>query len=546
MAVNWTTDLIRRGLDLRINHELSWEDVAKMLAQFEPNITSKDQPRIKLNRVLAKDPGEAGYVPVPEPGEYEWDFSCLDAPVEEKAAPYEVTDPYREQDYLFDGESYIFRINGKDYAFPKDVWESIVADYSDLGGRLTRQEIAIKYGGNFKIIEAALRKYGHFKASPPATREELAEAVRNGEDFTPLMDRAVEMAQRSFQVKLSRHYVRSLEQEVRKLQRELFERGTVRNEVRSVIEALEADFPTPNPVSKVVVREGEPFTYFAPLFDTHIGLQTFAERGWTTDYSSDIAVQYIREHGRESAQLISERVGYCKQAILGLGGDILHSVRGQTLSGRHVGQDRPDRFLVRAAVQAFIDWIEAVRPYAEKVRVLGIGGNHDGFLGEIVVDFLAMYYRDAEDVEVDDRPEKRAYFIEGETLHVLDHGENFKDVTGTKALALAERIARRVAGTDYYRVRRIVFYVGHMHHREGAKTPALDAYDKTQGHLEIIRVPVFCSASEFEEVLGFWNEQMSDSFFLNSRGRIKGIERVYAEDLVLPHAARYPVCDRAM
>ena len=548
MAVNWTTELVERGLDLRINHGLSWAEVLTMLKPFDPEFYTPDQPRIKLNRVLNLDPEEDGYVAVPPKGKYKWDFSLLVGPEEdtdddrtESDAPYEVTDPYREQDYLFDGESYTFTINGKHYTFPKDVWESIVTDYSDLGGGLTRQEIALKYGGNFKVIEAALRKYGTFKASPPATREEIAEAVKNGEDFTPLMDRAVEAAQRRFSVKLERHKLTALQQENLQLKRELHRRGEMADELRALLKELADELPVSSPiVPKDLSDENRVFHVHAPVFDPHIGLQTFHERGWTTDYSTDIAVRFIRQHAVGVVRRIQERYGRCGTVYLSLGGDIFHSILGRTLSGRHVGQDRPDRFLMRAAVPAFIDWIETVRPYAERVHVLGIGGNHDGPLGEILVDFLALHYRDAHDVKVDDTPAKQAYFIEGDTLHVLDHGESFNNVTDAKALATAERIARRVAGSDYYRVRRVIFYVGHMHHRESAT----NSTGKTQGHLEIIRVPVFCSASDYEETLGFWNEQMADVFFLSEDGRIAGVERIYATELDLPSTARFTLRER--
>lgn len=548
----WTQDptLLERALDLRVNHGLDWEPIRKVLG-----LETKDQVRIKVNRVLAAiRKGETDDI-VPTMGRYEYDFSVLDederprtdeaeesTEASDEALAYEVEVPYARREYTFTGEEYIFVVNGEQVAWPKETWEAVVAYYSAEGANLTQQQIAQKFGANKQVVEACLRQYGHFKARPPVTREALRDAVVTG-DTTPLMERAIEVAEHKFSAKLRDARMKHLERENLELRQELHQRGEVLTELRSLVKELAAELPKAGPVEKVTSeRPGAPYVLHAPIFDPYIGLHTFFTRGWTTEYDTDIAVEFIRQHAIEMVRRIQQRPGTCEMVVLSLGGDLLHAIQGKTVAGRNMPTDRPDRFLVRAAVKAFKTWIDTVRPYTKQVLVLGIGGNHDGPLGELVVDFLAQHYADTEanDVLVDDTPSKHAWFIVGDTLHVIDHGEAFGNVTTSGSLAVAERIARRVAGPDYYKVRRIVFYVGHLHHREGARTPALDSTDKTQGHMEIIRVPVFCSASDYEEMLGFWNEQMADVFFLNERGRIADIARIYAEDMDLPATARHP------
>lgn len=541
----WKRDptLLERAIDLRVNYGMSWEAIRKVL-----DLDSADQVRIKVNRTLRRiDEGRETPDLIPSEGSYEYDFSMLTADelpydyltpeeedeeeeeAEEEELEYEIHSRIVRYDYHVSGDDILFTVNNQIVAIPLDVWERIVADYSAQGGNLTQYEIAKKYGINKKVLEACLRSYGHYKARPPVTREKIKEAAQEG-DFDPLVKNAIEVQEARFSAKLERERWRRLEEENRRLREESQDREQLMESVRRLVEEMAKDFPRAREVEKVIEPGRKIFDCHAPIFDTHIGLQTLSERGWTTDYSTDIAVRMIEQHGVETVREIRER-GQCGTLYLSLGGDILHSIMGKTVSGRHVGADLPDRWLVRAAVGAFRTWIETARPYARKIVVKGVAGNHDGVLGELILDFLALAFEGASDVEVDTRPSKQAYFIVGDTLHIIDHGESFTNVTGDKSLAMAERIARRVAGADYYRVRRIIFYVGHMHHREGARTPSLDGFDKSQGHLEILRVPTFCSASNYEELLAFWNEQMSDLFFLDKNGRIKGIERLYAENL---------------
>lgn len=441
--------------------------------------------------------------------------------------------------YKFDGETYTFAINGELIEFPKLMWEAIATDYSADGGNLNRQEIAAKYGISKPILDAALRRYEQYKASPPATREEIADA--NGE-FDPLMERAVEVAGQRLQGKLHSFKLRHLQKENEQLKSELHSRGTVVDEFRAILTDIAAEFPKAGPVEKLLLPDPEYFDFVGAIYDAHIGLVWHGDRKWSHPYNSSIAATYIRAHGQASAAKIRARPGRCQNAYLPYGGDMLHSVLGKTVHGRIVGADKKDRELMRIAYGACLDQIEAVRPVAEKVWVGGIGGNHDAPLAEILIDMIGYHYSDtaAADVTVDTTNAKQAYFLAGDTLHVFDHGEAFGNVTTNNSLAIAERIARNVAGEDFYKARRIIFYVGHMHHRESArstaekrpkKKPNLQSLNKSQGHIEIIRVPVFCHENDYEEMLGFWNEPMADLYFLNPQGKIAGIERLYMQDI---------------
>lgn len=427
-----------------------------------------------------------------------------------------------KHDYKFDGQQYLFSVNDQFVSIDKDRWAGMVADYSAEGGNLTLYQTAQKYGIPRKILEVCFRKYGHFKARPPATREEIKDA-EDTEDFEPLYERAIEVAELGFNIKLVDRKRKAAEDQNKELKQELAERGNLADEMRLLVAELADELPKAKNIKKTTKKSPRIKQVHAPLFDTHIGLTSQLKGDWAvTEFNSQVAWDMIHVHGRDLRRMIEERGGRVEVAHLTHGGDMFHAPMGKTVSGRPLQRELPDRILMRETVLAFKRQIEAVRPVADHIRILGVPGNHGHVFDEFLIDFLHLHYSETEDVEVVDGFGARGYFLSGDSLHVLDHGTTFSSAGSTSTMATAERVSRRIAGNDYARANRIYYYIGHLHHREG----------KSQAHLEIIRVPTIAGANDYEEFLGFVNDSMTDVYFLDEKGRIKDIERMFMSDLI--------------
>lgn len=496
---DWTPEKETLLVDLREKDDMDWPDINDTLGF--PRDSSA--PRSKYRRI--KDAGVANVASSTGPEELD---------------PLEVhIDALTSHKYVYEPDLgvYRFSINNELISVPEETWETIVRLYSEDGADLTQHQIAMRAGISRKKLEQMLRAYGHFKARPPVTRE----ALERGDDMETLVGQAVEVKERRFLERLRTKSYEELKRENQRLKQDLFDRGEAKEELRAFVreELREIGGYAPR-VEKHLTNAADLFDVHVTLFDPHVGLATFSEMGWTNDYNSDIALEYIREQGRQTAARIRSREGVCRTAYASFGGDFFHAPKGQTESGRPLQRDKPDRLLFRAGYEAAIDYIESIRREAQRVVVKGIGGNHGHLIDELLIDFLAMYYRDAEDVDVDDSMNTRAWFRVGNVLHVIDHGTTFSTVTSERSLSRADRIARIIAGKHYHGVTRVIFYVGHMHHREG----------KSQAHMEILRVPVFCHESDYEDHLGFYNDPMADVYFLDMDGRISGTERLYLVD----------------
>lgn len=525
----WTPELEERAIDLRVNYELSWEAVKRVLG-----FDTKDQPRIKVNRLLA-----AG-AEVPPMGRYSYDFSVLppelrteyvNAYIDEEEGEETGSDeaggeepvvevPYAKYSYKFDGETYTFPVNGELVSFPKDTWEAMVADYSDHGGKLTCYEVAKKYGANFKVLQKCFQLYGHFKARPPATREAIAEAATTG-DFEPITKRAIELTEARLFQRLERERTKALERRVEELERERLSWEEIRKEAIAALHDLKDELPRAGKVERTQPSPGEDFDYFAPRYDLHFGMKVWGELGWGADYDSDTAAWYLEESAREEARRILSYGGRCRTLYFALGGDVFHAFMQRTKRGTPLEREMPDRLVWRTAVQAVINAITVYRQVADRVVFILIPGNHDHIFAELLLETLALYYEGEPSVDVRNELGKRRYFVVGETLHLLDHGEEFMKL-GPQQFASVDTIARVVGGRDFFRARKIVAWVGHTHHLEMKSNNA---------HMEIIRCPSFAHSNEHEEGLGFFNLPQSLGVRLDANGDIRTMERIRLSEL---------------
>jgi hypothetical protein len=518
----WNEETHAHLLSLREDFDLDWPDICEELGL--PRDSSA--PRTKYRRIVADAPYYESLRAAVDSSEGEVKAEESVKAEEDDSVEWEVESRVVKRKYEYDEErgEFTFVVRDGIFRISADSWRKVMEWYSAEGADLTMYEVASKLGISRPDLEACLKAYGHYKARPPVLREELAEASDTEEET--LVDRAIEVRERQFSQKLQTRSREALKREVIKLRQELHTRGEIKSDVKDLIAELTADMGGfAGPVEKLVPRAGRIFDIHAPTFDAHIGLAAFKAQGYTNDYNSDIALTYIRTHGSMTAQRIAERVARgwkCRTAYMSHGGDTFHAPFGRTEHGRHLQRDKPDRILFHLGVRAFIDQIESVRPHAERVVVLGVEGNHGHLLDVLLVDFLKVYYKDCPDVVVEDSLSKRAFFKAGNALHVLDHGTTFNSVGTEASLSRADRITRIISGQQYHGTQRVYFYVGHMHHRE----------EKSQAHMNLIRVPTMCHENDYEEFLGFYNDPQMDLYILDEFGRIEATERLYMADYV--------------
>ena len=520
MTIEWTEGLRGQALDLRVNYDLGWPDICVMLGLPHDK---KEAVRIKVNRLIA-----AG-ADIPEKGSIEHDWSPLEEGETTRRQAPVLEVPYAKRDYSMrtDAETgqsfYQFVLNGSLIEIDEEVWQDIIAMYSADGADLTQYEVAAEVGLNKKELQQLLAKYGHFKARPPVTREELASALISDDPDAALEElesRAIEAEERRFGRRLSKRKFDFYRKNYYRMKEADEARATFIEELREVIraESFERALPQVEKLGPLEDRHisGEGVSYHTPIFDPHFGLKVEGAMGWSGDYDLQRACAYLCLAADLTAERIRDEVGRAETIYATNGGDIFHAMLRFTETFSHVlERDRPDMIVWRAVIRVMKYRYERLRTVCDKLFIVDVPGNHGHIFDELITEFMAEHFRDADDVEVDLRLGQYKHFRIGKSLHVLDHGKGVNQLNH-KAAAHADVTARVVAKEDFHGAESVYYYVGHLHHVEA----------KGHGpHLEMIRVPTFSHADDYAGRLRANNKPMVMVFRLDSDGDVVDTHR---------------------
>jgi hypothetical protein len=190
--------------------------------------------------------------------------------------------------------------------------------------------------------------------------------------------------------------------------------------------------------------------------DLHLGKLCWAQEAGE-DYDSAIAERMFKEGiARHCAS--AEAYGIVK-FLLPIGNDYLNvdNAAGTTTAGTPQSEDgRWQRTYTRgrALLTWAIDYLLEVAP----VDVVQVPGNHDFERGFYLADAIACTYRGNRHVRVDNGPQSRKYYVWGNSLLGLTHGD--KELTKDLPLTMAVEAAQWWAQSVHRE-----FHCGHIHQK---------------------------------------------------------------------------------
>ncbi len=425
----------------------------------------------------------------------------------------------QDGNYVWEIDNQIISVSGAD-------WQAIVAAYSREGRNLTKNEVALEFDIPRTVLERMFKAAGVYKTSPPFTAE-VMDLATSEEDLDDLVAASLEMKTHRFFAKLQRREIAALRAEVDELRAKEKDERRAASYVADALGSLTTELPAP-PKKRVRIRagrspssrsrdQGYSWACHAPVADLHVGKLVYGKQDMGKDYDLDIAASRLVGHGAWLAAKISAHSGICTCYLTDLG-DLVHSLRGQTDSGTHLGQDSRDKKVFRDAVAARVAQIEAVRPAARNIVVMGVEGNHASFADWVVTEALSVRYEATPDVEVRTTFRPQAHFLVGKSLHLLDHGKGVGKLTAWKAQAQLDVVAREVAGADFREAENVYLYVGHLHELQ------VGSLGK---HAQLIRLPSFGESDSYESSLRYASLPVAHAFALDEQGRIEEEWRHY-------------------
>jgi hypothetical protein len=196
------------------------------------------------------------------------------------------------------------------------------------------------------------------------------------------------------------------------------------------------------------------------IFDLHLGKLCWGEE---TNNKYDMKIASRRFN--EALHDLLHRAGTQSydRILFPIGNDFFNSDShiGTTTEGTRQDEDSRWQKAFRRGKELLIEGIDYMRQFAP-VDIVVIPGNHDWtksfFLGET----LAAWYRNDENVKVDNRATPRKYYLYGKVLLGFTHGD--KEHNGSLRMLMANEAPKEWARSKYRE-----FHCGHWHRKVSYK-----------------------------------------------------------------------------
>lgn len=225
---------------------------------------------------------------------------------------------------------------------------------------------------------------------------------------------------------------------------------------------------SPKVPKKMRTREVKDYMYEIAIADHHIAKMCWAEE---TNESYDIKI--AKQLYLDAVYDLLFKVSHLKidKIILPVGNDLFNSDGMGDMTTSGTPQDTDSRWtkVFRVVSETLIEVIDICSEVAD-VEILIVPGNHDRascfYLGE----FLDAWYRNNENVNIDNAPTLRKYYRYGKTLIGFTHGSEEKQAD--LPLIMAREMKEAWGKCNFYEV-----HIGHFHRKKLTKFIAGDTFN---------------------------------------------------------------------
>lgn len=220
------------------------------------------------------------------------------------------------------------------------------------------------------------------------------------------------------------------------------------------------------------------------LYDIQIGRMGFGGDGtaYTVDLYKDVLADLM---GAISTYDLEE-------IVFVLGNDFANydNVMGATTAGTYQEQDVNWKFGIDEQCNLAVYTIDQLRSIAP-VKVIMVSGNHDRFSNYFLGKFVEGWYRECEDVDVDNLRDYRKYYRYGSTAFMFTHG-NEENKNMIPAIFATEGVDVFV-GAKHREV-----HMGHYHQRKDYFQTVTEEFG-----IYVRVLPSLSSSSDWESMKGF-------------------------------------------
>lgn len=441
-------DSFRRGISNFINSQSEKEldlELSKPISDDEKNLSEKIENTDK-NSDETEDPVD-------------------DDDLEEEDFAAQLKGAYEHKEkfwYVTETDSYYYNLPG--YQPGMKLSGTLIRDlknkYSYLGraGGLTINQIcrAVKLPRDIIIYIKTYMGWTH--DSDPFTNEEMISG-----DIDEMVDRTLEDKKFQWFQKYTRKEQRMIEDAAQKWWQ--FKGLTVNPFLERMGDML--DKYETKKIEKIERSGGDNHAMVIAPFDLHYG-----KYAWKGDTGSTYNRKIAREVLVESAKaiLVDAIKHNVERIIVPVGSDFYHvdSLLNATTRGTPQDCDGSLVQIMAEGNQLMIEFVDMLRQVAD-VQIILAAGNHDFVLSHALLEFMAAYYRNSEDVEIVRNYKHRQYLMYGNSLLGFTHGDGGK--VADLPLTMATE-AKEFWGIAEHKA----LFIGHLHHEMSKDMKGVKVY----------------------------------------------------------------------
>lgn len=199
------------------------------------------------------------------------------------------------------------------------------------------------------------------------------------------------------------------------------------------------------------------------IFDLHMG-----KLAWAGETGENYDTKIARERFLYSIYMLMKRASSFeyKRILFPVGNDFFNSdtILNTTTGGTPQDEDLRWQKTFQVGVKLIVDGISALRTSGVPVDVMIIPGNHDFERSFYLGAFLEAWYRDDENVNVDNGASPRKYYHFGKVLLGLTHGNEEKEDSLPLLMATEKESKQYWSDTLFHE-----WHLGHVHRKKTVK-----------------------------------------------------------------------------
>jgi len=249
------------------------------------------------------------------------------------------------------------------------------------------------------------------------------------------------------------------------------------------------------------IEDGKERQLEVNIMDPHLGLHCYTPQSdltWSLEECEQTVMAML-----DKLLENSQKFGPFEKIIFPLGNDFLHAdnVFGTTTAGTHQPECDSWHEVFCRGQELAIAMIEKMKEIAP-VKVIVVPGNHDRQTSFVMGKLISAYYRNDENIEVDDSASPYKFHHYGVNLIGLEHGHSVKPIIRLGTLMANE--CRDVWAQTVYRE----WHVGDQHRKGSSKPNTLEE----QG-VSIEYLPGLTPPNEWHRLKSYnWQKRAAMSF----------------------------------